>query len=276
VLGPALAGLAGPGFLGAANNGRVAIMTMRILLTGAALAALAAGPALAADLGRPAPAPVYTKAPPVPTTYNWTGFYIGADGGYGWGTSNGTLTNAAGASLAPYSYNVNGPIAGGFIGGNYQINQFVIGLEGDWQWADLTGNGGSIASLGAGGPFAISTTVNDYGSIRGRLGVAFDRFLVFGTGGWAWGNFSTSYVNGAVALGSVGGNSSNGWTAGGGVEYAFTDNILGRIEYRYTNLGSASGSPALGFAEAGNNVTINDVRAGIAYKFGGGPLLGRY
>jgi outer membrane immunogenic protein len=250
-------------------------MITRVLLGGAALAALGA-PAMAADLGRPAPAPVYTKAPPPPTTYSWTGFYVGGDAGYGWANSNGTLTTAAGAPLAPYSYDVNGPIAGGFIGGNYQINQFVLGLEGDWQWSNLTGNGGSIASVGAGGPFAISTTVNNYGSIRGRLGVAFDRFLVFGTGGWALGNFSTSYVSGVAPLGSVGGSSANGWTVGGGVEYAFTDNLLGRVEYRYTDLGTVSGTPSVGFAEAGNNLTINDIRVGLAYKFGGGPVVARY
>jgi outer membrane immunogenic protein len=169
---------------------------------------------------------------------------------------------------------VNGAIGGGFVGGNYQINQFVLGVEGDWQWANLTGNSGAIPSLGAGGPFTISSSVKDYGSIRGRLGVAFDRFLVFGTGGWAWGNYSTSYA--PIGLtNSV--SSSNGWAAGGGVEYAFTDNILGRVEYRYTGLGSSSfANVPTGFAEAGNKVTINDIRAGIAYKFGGGPVVARY
>ena len=253
-------------------------MIMRVLLTGAALAALAAGPALAADLGRPAPAPVYTKAPPVPTTYNWTGFYIGADGGYGWGTSSGTLTNAAGASLAPYSYNVNGPIAGGFIGGNYQINQFVIGLEGDWQWADLTGNGGSIASLGAGGPFAISTTVNDYGSIRGRLGVAFDR-ASRGRSAPAAGPGATFPPPTSTAPSRSARSAATPRMVGPSAAASNTHSPTMFSDGSNTVIptsGSVSGSPALGFAEAGNDVTINDIRAGIAYKFGGGPVAARY
>ena len=121
------------------------------------------------------------------------GFYFGADGGYGGQRSAGTLTIAAGAVLTPYDYSVTGPFAGSFVGANYQFNRFVLGVEGDWQWSNLTGNSQSLAPLGAtgvlpAGPFTVSTTTKDYGSIRGRLGVAFDRFLVFGTGGWATGN----------------------------------------------------------------------------------------
>ena len=76
----------------------------------------------------------------------------------------------------------------------------MVGLEGDWQWSNLIGNNQTLAPLGAagafpGGPFTISTTVKDYASIRGRLGFAFARFLVFGTGGWAWGNPSTSFAH---------------------------------------------------------------------------------
>ena len=81
--------------------------------------------------------------------------------------SKGTLTTAAGAPLAPYSYSVNGPFAGIFVGGNYQFDRFVVGVEGDWQRANLTGNNQQEAALGAvgtfpGGPFTISTTIKDY------------------------------------------------------------------------------------------------------------------
>ena len=218
------------------------------------------------------------KSPPASYPYAWTGFYLGANGGYGWTTLTGALTSATGFALTPYRYGVNGPLAGLFVGGNYQFNKFVVGVEGDWQWSNLIGNSQTLAPLGAagtfpGGPFTIPTTVKDYASIRGRLGIAFDRFLVFGTGGWVWGNPSTSYaLTGAAPFVSNGGNSA-GWTVGAGVDYAFTDSVFGRIEYRYTNLGTSGFvSVATNSADADNRVPISDLRAGIAYKFGGGPI----
>ena len=78
--------------------------------------------------------------------------------------------------MTGYGYNANGPVAGLFVGGNYQFDKFVLGAEGDWQWSNLIGNNMTLAPLGAagafpGGPFTISTTVKDYGSVRGRLGI---------------------------------------------------------------------------------------------------------
>ena len=208
-------------------------------------------------------------------TYDWTGFYLGGDGGYGWSTSKGTLTEATGVPLTPYSYGVKGPLAGLFVGGNYQVSKFVVGVEGDWQWSNLIGNNQTLAPLGAagvfpGGPFTISTTLKDYASIRGRLGVAFDRFLVFGTGGWAWGNPSTSYaLIGGAPFATNGGNAT-GWTVGGGVDYAFSDSVFGRLEYRYTNLGiSGFVSAATNSAVGPDRLPISDFRTGIAFKFGG-------
>ena len=148
--------------------------------------------------GAPSPALVY-KSPPARYAYDWSGIYLGGDGGFGWETAKGTLTDAMGAPLTSYSYRVNGPVAGLFVGGNYQLNRVVLGVEGDWQWSNLIGNNQILAPLGAAGafpagPFTISTTVKDYASVRGRLGFAFDRFLAFGTAGWAWGNPLTSLM----------------------------------------------------------------------------------
>jgi opacity protein-like surface antigen/outer membrane receptor protein involved in Fe transport len=231
----------------------------------------------AASVGEPVSpiGPVY-KSPPTRSPYNWAGFYFGADGAYAWQGSTGTLTTASGAFSTPYSYSVTGPFAGIFTGGNYQFNQFVLGVEGDWQWSNLTGNSQVLAPLGAdgvlpGGPFTISTTTKDYGSIRGRLGVALDRFLVFGTGGWATGTPSTAFaLTGAAPFVTTGGK-SDGWTIGAGLEYAITDTILGRIEYRYTSL-ETSGfvSVPTNSTDAGTRAPISDFRAGIAYKLGGG------
>jgi opacity protein-like surface antigen/outer membrane receptor protein involved in Fe transport len=225
----------------------------------------------AADVGLPV-----AKGPRVRSPYNWTGFYFGADGGFAWQRATVTLTTASGAVLTPYGYSGTGPFAGSFVGGNYQFNRFVLGVEGDWQWSNLTGSNQTLAPLGAtgvlpSGPFAVSTTTKDYGSIRGRLGVAFDRFLVFGTGGWTTGNPSTAFaLTGAAPFVTTGGK-SNGWTAGGGIEYAITDTILGRIEYRYTDL-QASGfvNVPANIADGGTRTPISDFRAGFAFKFGGG------
>jgi outer membrane immunogenic protein len=248
---------------------------MKKLVLATAAVVLGTVSASAADLAaRP-----YTKAPPpVAAVYNWTGFYIGADVGYGWGRSTGTLTNAAGAFPVPYSLDPSGVLGGGFIGFNYQFSNVVLGVEADWQASDLNESGNFL--LGGVPTYAIRTSVNDYGSVRGRLGLAFDRWMIFGTGGFAWGSWDTSYAFiGAPPFVTASVSSQTGWTAGAGVEYAFADNWLGRVEYRYTDLGRASFvSPLTNSAELGNRVTINDVRVGIAYKFGGpaAPVVARY
>ena len=224
--------------------------------------------------GAPSPVLVY-KSPPARYAFDWTGIYFGADGGFGWTLPTGTLLDAMGAPLTPYSYRVNGPVAGLFVGGNYQMNKIVLGVEGDWQWSNLTGNNQILAPLGAvgvfpGGPFTISTTVKDYAAVRGRVGFALDQFLVFGTGGWAWGNPLTSYALTNAAPFFNNGGSSTGWTAGLGVDYAFTESFFGRIEYRYTSLATAGFvSAATNSAVASDHLPMSDLRAGIAYKFGG-------
>ena len=180
-----------------------------------------------------------------------------------------------GTPLTPFSYRVNGPVARLFVGCDYQINKVVLGVEGDWQWSNLLGNNQILAPLGAAGtfpsgPFLVSTTAKDYAAVRARLGVAFDRFLLFGTGGWASGNPLTSYalVGGAPFFNN--GGSSTGWTAGLGVDYAFTDSVVGRVEYRYTSLETSGfASTATSTAAASDRLPISDLRAGIAYKFGG-------
>jgi hypothetical protein len=118
-----------------------------------------------------------------------------------------------------------------------------------------------------GGPFAIDTTIKDYGSIRGRAGVAFDRFLVFGTAGLAWGNPSNAYALAGSAPLFTNGGYSYGWTAGAGVDCAITDSVFGRLEYRHTNLQKPGFADAASdTADTANKIPINDFRAGIGYK----------
>lgn len=233
------------------------------LLTTFAVIGLSAA-ASAADMPA-APARVYTKAPIMAPAFSWTGFYIGGDVGYGWGGSTGTSTNAAGAFPLAYSANSTGVIGGGFLGYNYQINEFVVGVEADWQFANNSGSGIGVLPPS----YTMTTKINNYGSLRGRLGYAMDRWMIFATGGWAWGSASTSYgFTGAAAPYYTNSFNGNGWTAGAGFEYAFMNNWLARVEYRYTDLGSSSYTDVTSNSgETGNRVTINDVRLGIAYKF---------
>jgi outer membrane immunogenic protein len=249
-------------------------MAMKRLAVAASILAASAAGASAADM-----APRYTKAPaaaPV-LTYDWSGIYIGANVGYGWGRSTGTGANAAGFFPVSYSLDPSGVIGGGFVGGNYQINNVVLGIEADWQAADLNESGNFL--LGGVPTYTYATKIKDYGSVRGRLGLAFDRWMVFGTGGFAWGSWETSYAFiGGVPFVTADVDSHAGWTAGAGVEYAFANNWLARAEYRYTDLGRASFVDlTTNSSELGNRVTINDVRVGIAYKFGGAtPVAATY
>jgi opacity protein-like surface antigen len=246
-------------------------------------------------------APLFKARPRTAEAYDWTGVYGGIDGGYGWADSSGVLTDALQNPLDPYDIGTRSPFAGVFVGGNYQFNYFVVGAEADFQWGNLFANNQANSGffppdvtmpVGTfpGGPFTITTTIKEFGSVRGRVGLAFDRFLIYGTAGWAWGDPTTGYAllgappfptnpaNGGNSYGlTSGGNSSSGWTAGGGLDYAFTKNVFGRIEYRYTDLGTTSFlNLATNSGESGNKVTISDLRAGIAYKFGGGPVLAKF
>ena len=251
----------------------------KILLTGTALLVIASGSAMAADLSRPsAPAPVYTKAPMI-APFSWTGIYIGGDVGYGYAQSTGTVADPAGIfASVPYSFNVNGPLAGGFIGGNYQMGQLVVGAEADWQWANLTGNSGSVP--GFGGALTASSTVKSYGSARGRLGYAVDHWLFFGTAGWAWGTWSTSYgpTAGAVVA-TDNATSTKGWTAGAGIEYGFAAGWSGFLEYDYLGFGSDVATlkctaAAAGCGPGGSNaigISIREnyhlVKSGVNFRF---------
>src|ERR1700722_9739543 len=165
-----------------------------------ALVGLAAlmGTAAAADLPpRPAPAPYY-KAPAFVQAYNWTGFYIGVNGGGGFGRSTWDST-------APF--NISGGLAGGTLGYNYQIGPAVLGVEGDIDWADIKGTTNSACLFGC------KTSDHWLSTVRGRLGYAADRFMPFISGGAAFGDIKTS------TPGFAGATQTNvGWTLGAGLE----------------------------------------------------------
>ena len=216
---------------------------MSIRAASLACAILFSGPAMAADL---APQPVEPlPAAPVYLPFSWTGFYIGAHAG-------GAFSNGDSNLAAPLdSFDANGFVGGVHAGYNYQMNQFVLGIEGDFDGTSISGKA-TDPVLGVN-----KLSVPWQGSVRARLGYAWDRFLLYGTGGAAFADAKVS-----------GGDSKTlaGWTVGAGVEYAFTDSWSGRLEYRYTDFQSASfTTPALGTFK--NRLNENQVLLGISYKF---------
>lgn len=214
------------------------------VIAGAAVAALAAAPSRAADLGPAAPPQTYV-APPAPSAYDWTGFYVGINGGYGWGR----FPNNGGAALG----NAGGGLVGGTLGYNWQFGQFVAGLETDLDWADVSDRD---AATGA------HARLNYEGTVRGRLGYAFDRILLYGTGGFAYGGVKV----GAPGVGNIT-QTGTGWTIGGGIEYAVWRNLSAKIEYRYTDLGRNSYNFAAPVGTVRAGYRGSQVLAGINYKF---------
>jgi outer membrane immunogenic protein len=230
----------------------------RILIAGA-FALAAGGQVLAADLPQPGPPPPRAPATYVPVpvpVFTWTGIYIGVNGGYAFGDSNWSdpILGSTG------NFSTSGWLIGGTLGGNYQWGQFVLGIEGDGDWQNLKGTTNSVAgSCGVG-----CTTQSDWlATVRGRAGYAFDRILIYGTGGAAFGNLQAAA--GVLPFSST---TQTGWTAGGGVEFAFTPNLTAKVEYLYVDLGSQA-CPFASCAGTATSVSLteNVVRAGINYKF---------
>ena len=212
----------------------------------AALMAGVASSAMAADLPtrKAPPAPQVYAAPPV---FSWTGFYVGVNGGWGAGTNGGDFGSPTGG------------LVGGTAGYNYQIGQFVVGLEGDWDWADLNKNGYSAVLAS---PY--SNKIDDLVTVRARAGYAIDRALLYVTGGYA--GIDT---NGSFLLGGVPGSQEswrNGGVIGGGVEYAFTNNISAKAEYLYAPMSSKGYFAGTPIAE-NSGLAVSVARLGLNYKF---------
>jgi outer membrane immunogenic protein len=207
-----------------------------------ALAFLAAGtPALAADIEAPPPPMVPAKAP-IAVAYSWTGFYIGGQVGGGWSTFKGTDPTTPGAPWT--SVNASGVIAGGQFGGNYQIGNVVLGIEGSYDWSNIKVNQNAAFAGGAG--FTM-TLKNDYiATVAGRVGYAFDRVLLYAKGGAAFARDRVDANNGlAGPLAGSGSGSFNrtGWLAGAGIEWAFLPSWSVKAEYNYLGFGQITEIP---------------------------------
>lgn len=218
---------------------------MKKFLIASALMAGLVGTASAADLAARKPAP--PSAIPVMAQYNWTGFYVGIQGGGGFGGDNQHRQGAVRSG----NIDLNGALLGVTGGYNQQFGNFVAGIEGDYAWSNLKGSTGvNCAAPGC------RTEIRSFGTIRGRAGYAIDRFMPYVTGGLALGDIRNS------AGAFRGSDFRAGWTIGAGVEAALTRNITAKAEYLYYDFGRKTYTPGIS-ADANGHV----VRAGLNYKF---------
>jgi len=216
----------------------------KILLISTGLIALGMAPAIAADL----PARSYTKAPAAAFAINnWSGFYIGAMGGY-------AQENTSGVGA------LSGGFAGGTLGYNWQTGNLVFGLEADAAWSDV----GATATIP--GLVSVSDKIRDMGTVRGRIGYAFDSVLIYGTGGYAWADNRISATLLGVSISES--RFHSGWTAGAGVEVMFAPKWSVKAEYLYRSFESQNYFAALippGIATG--HINLNSVQVGVNYHF---------
>ena len=246
----------------------------KVLLVTASLIALgAAAPAVAADLAaRP-----YTKAPAmIAAVYDWSGFYIGANGG--WGSSHNSWDSVLPFVVGPEgSHDATGGTVGGQIGYRWQSNAFVFGLEAQGNWADFKG---SNASTLFGANFVNRTKTDAFGLFTGQVGYAANNFLLYVKGGAAVTSNKYTVVNGAGAfIGSASNDTRWGGTIGVGAEYAFAPNWSVGVEYDHLFMQDKTYSFTNGAGVlVGNDRVRQDVdlvTARLNYKFGG-PIIAKY
>jgi outer membrane immunogenic protein len=190
----------------------------------AAIAALVATPAMAADM-------MPLKAPP-PPAWTWTGCYVGANGGGGWGKDK-SWTDSTGGVHGGQSF--SGGLAGGQIGCDYQFSSWVVGVEGIADWANLTGSATDPLNTA----LTANTKVTMFDAVTGRIGYAVNRALLYVDGGPAWSR-TQRWFTPTCATCVTATTTANGWVIGGGVEYMFAPNFSGKVEYDYASFGSVT------------------------------------
>ena len=250
----------------------------KLLLAGVAF--VAGAPAHAADLGRrPAYAPPPVVAPVM--LFSWTGCYLGGHMGGGWGRKTVSAPELApGISITG---NTSGFLGGGQVGCNYQFApNLVIGIEGDGSAADIKGDA-TTTVLGITGTAHAKT--DWIASVTGRIGWAWDRWLLYAKGGAAWAGDKYSADIPQFNEHLEASETRTGWTVGAGLEWAFWDNWSAKLEYDFYDFGTRSVTftgTINGFSEEAPGIDVKQrisaVKFGINYRFGWGktPVVARY
>jgi len=220
-------------------------------------------PACCGERGRLVTKSTVYKAP-VFVAANWTGAYVGVNGGYGWGNSSQRSTvlpvpdDEDEEEPTDGDYKVTGGFAGGTLGYNWQVNNWLLGVEGDYAWSGIKGS--TVCGAGT----ECGTKIHSFGTVRGRVGFTQGNFLVYGTGGWA-----VADVNAYDLLDPASGSKwRNGWAAGGGVEYKISGAWSAKLEYLYMDFGTKSHFTNSGRTPEDIKLNTNLVRVGINYAFG--------
>lgn len=195
--------------------------------------------------------------------YNWSGVYIGTTSGYASGTSVHSDAVIEANKTDPFA--ITGAIFGAEAGFNWQASSnWVFGVSADYVAGEIGGHSDADSSgdFGCGVVHACYTTIHSLGTVRARFGYAFDRSLIYATGGYAFGSVTAEIRNPLYSGKQIEG----GWVAGAGLEHAFTPNWTGRLEVLHVDLGTFAYYPLID-AEATTNATL--LRIGLSYKFGG-------
>jgi outer membrane immunogenic protein len=198
----------------------------RHVIAGAALAALIGAPAFAADMA----APVYKAPPPPAPAWSWTGFYVGGQIGGAWSNSSYTHNNGAGL-IESFSFDPTSAIGGGHVGVQGQWTNWVLGIEGTFNWTDLNQTDPSVLSP----PRLRSLKTDDIATVVAKAGYTWGAWMLYAKGGWADAQINVFAINPATGISGGATNWKSGWTAGAGLDYMIVQNVIAGIDFNYYN-----------------------------------------
>jgi outer membrane immunogenic protein len=228
-----------------------------------------------------AAAPVHgAAAAPASSGYTWTGLYLGGEAGWDWASQQ--ITHTTGATSFPAGsvdapLDLNGPLAGFYAGYNYQFSSFLVGIDGDFTAADLTGTGHDVSTV-TGDIVSHSDLIKWMATATGRVGYVANNWLLFAKGGWAWAPFNEANIlrtpGGGLVNTSSASGTRDGWTVGAGLEWGFSDHWSAKLEYDYVGFSTAnylstvtSAAGAVSLEARSATSSLNMLKAGLAYRF---------